>query len=99
MASITILPSSARMLSFGVLSRVGTTNTTNAMPLTSSGTPMAAASTTSGCATSTDSTSAGPRRLPPILSVSSERPRMYHRPSESMAAKSPCIQTFSQRDQ
>src|SRR3990172_6465168 len=60
---------------------------------------MAAASTTWGWATSTDSTSAGPRRLPATLIVSSERPRIYQSPSESLAAQSPCTQTFGQRDQ
>ena len=44
-------------------------------PLISSGTPIAAASLTIGCAMSTDSISAGPTRLPAILSVSSDRPR------------------------
>src|SRR5690242_5190784 len=44
---------------------------TSASPFNSSGTPMAAASLTAGCATSTDSTSAGPMRFPATLIVSS----------------------------
>ena len=66
---------------------------TIALPLIAWGMPMAAASLTAGWATNTDSTSAGPIRLPAILIVSSERPRMYHIPSSSMAAQSPCAQT------
>ncbi len=46
---------------------------TSASPLMESGTPIAAASLAFGCATRTDSTSAGPTRLPAILIVSSER--------------------------
>src|SRR5262245_25301378 len=43
-------------------------------PFTSCGTPIAAASTTRGCETAADSSSAGPTRFPAIFSVSSERP-------------------------
>jgi hypothetical protein len=35
--------------------------------------------------------------LPAILIVSSDLPRMYHCPSESIAAKSPCTHTPGQR--
>ena len=60
---------------------------------------MAAASVTAGWPTSTDSTSAGPTRLPAIFSVSSERPWMYQKPSSSTKAQSPWTQTSGQRDQ
>src|SRR6266576_3677776 len=65
---------------------------TSASPFNSSGTPIAAASLTARWPTSTDSTSAGPTRLPAILMVSSDRPRIYHNPSPSTAAQSPCTQ-------
>ena len=45
------------------------------------------------------STSAGPTRLPATLSVSSERPWMYQKPSASIDAQSPCAQIPGQRDQ
>ena len=51
--------------------------------------PIAAASTTGGWATAAASTSAGPTRLPAILSVSSLRPRRYQKPSSSISAQSP----------
>jgi hypothetical protein len=76
-----------------------TTKQTSACPFISSGTPIAAASSTAGSSTSTDSTSAGPSLLPAILIVSSERPRMYQRPSSSIAAQSPCTQMSGNRDQ
>src|SRR5687768_13357930 len=47
---------------------------TRTCPFAGSGTPIAAASSTPGCSTRIDSTSAGPSRLPAILIVSSERP-------------------------
>jgi len=59
-------------------------------PLTACGIPIAAASTTAGCATAALSTSAGPRRLPATLIVSSERPCRNHWPSSLTRAKSPC---------
>src|SRR5215207_7428789 len=77
----------------GVASARSTQKQTSACPFSSSGIPIAAASTTAGCSTSTDSTSAGPTRLPAILIVSSERPRMYQRPSSSIDAQSPWTQT------
>ena len=70
-----------------------TRSTTIASPLSSSGTPIAAASTTAGWATAAASTSAGPTRLPATLSVSSERPWMYQKPSSSIVAQSPWIQS------
>ena len=60
---------------------------------------MTPASATAGWPTSTDSTSAGPSRLPAILSVSSERPWMNQKPSSSTYAQSPWTQTLGQRDQ
>ena len=54
-------------------------------PSASSGTPIAAASDTDGCATTTVSTSAGPSRLPASLIVSSERPCRNHWPSSRHA--------------
>ena len=77
----------------------GTQNTTIASPLSSSGTPIAAASMTAGWATAADSTSAGPTRLPATLSVSSERPWMYQKPSASIGAQSPWTQRPGMRDQ
>ena len=68
-------------------------------PFTSSGTPTASASTTDGCATAADSTSAGPIRLPATLIVSSERPLMYQKPSASIRAQSPCTQVPGMRAQ
>src|SRR5437667_228290 len=76
-----------------------TTKQTIASPFTACGTPMTPDSATAGWPTSTDSTSAGPRRLPAILSVSSERPWMYQKPSSSIVAQSPCTHTSLQRDQ
>src|SRR6266480_6053393 len=81
------LPRSCATLFFNSVARAlsplafffNTQKQTNASPLMESGTPTAAASLTSGCATRTDSTSAGPTRLPASLIVSSERPRMYQR--------------------
>ena len=67
--------------------------------MTSWGTPMTPASATAGWPTSTDSTSAGPSRLPAIFSVSSERPWMNQKPSASTYAQSPCTHTSGQRDQ
>ena len=49
-------------------------STTATSPLTSCGMPATPASATAGCSTRTDSISAGPIRLPAMLSVSSERP-------------------------
>ena len=66
-------------------------------PLTSCGTPIAAASATAGCATAADSISAGPMRLPAMLSVSSERPCRNQKPSSSTDAQSPCTQTPGKR--
>src|SRR5919109_1153390 len=66
-----------------------TTKTTTASPLISCGTPTAAAAATAGWARAAASTSAGPRRLPATLMVSSERPRMYQKPSTSISAQSP----------
>src|SRR5581483_5909554 len=48
-----------------------TQNTQATSPFTSCGTPTAAASATAGCSTAADSSSAGPIRLPAMLSVSS----------------------------
>ena len=99
------LPSWAATVSATVVPEVaagscaGTAKTTTDSPLISSGTPMAAASATAGCVTAADSTSAGPIRLPAIKSVSSERPWMYHEPSSSISAQSPCTHTSGQRDQ
>src|SRR3989442_6908551 len=50
-----------------------------------------------GCAVAADSTSAGPTRFPPTLSVSSLRPSMYQNPSSSTRAQSPCTQTSGNR--
>jgi hypothetical protein len=61
----------------------------SASPFSASGTPIAAASATAGSATSTDSTSAGPSRLPAMLMASSERPSRNHWPSSSTRAQSP----------
>src|SRR6266516_6988054 len=72
---------------------------THASPFNLSGTPIAAASLTAGWLTSADSTSAGPTRFPAILIVSSDRPRIYHNPSPSTAAQSPCTQRSGSRDQ
>ena len=80
-------------------SRRHTTSTTGTSPLRSSGTPMAAASTTAGCATASASTSAGPTRLPATLSVSSERPWRYQNPSRSRTAQSPWTQVPGTRRQ
>src|SRR5439155_25671457 len=91
--------SALRSASSGACPGLSTQKQTSDSPLISSGTPTAAASLTAGCPTSVDSTSAGPTRLPAILIVSSERPRIYHRPSASMAAQSPCIQVSGKRDQ
>ena len=74
-----------------------THSTTIASPLTSWGTPMAAASRTAGWVTAALSTSAGPTRLPATLSVSSERPWMYQKPSASIDAQSPWTQMPGQR--
>ena len=76
-----------------------TTKQTTASPLISCGTPITPASATAGWPTSTDSTSAGPSRLPAIFSVSSERPWMYQKPSGSTYAQSPWTHTSGQRDQ
>ncbi|KAG1307306.1 hypothetical protein G6F62_015250 [Rhizopus arrhizus] len=51
-----------------------TTNATTASPVVSSGRPTTAASATSSCATSADSTSIVPRRWPDTFSTSSMRP-------------------------
>ena len=45
------------------------------------------------------STSAGPSRLPETLSVSSLRPCRNQKPSASIEAQSPWVQTPGQRDQ
>src|SRR3954447_22627180 len=68
-------------------------------PLTSCGTPIAAASATAWCATAADSSSAGPMRLPAMLSVSSERPCRNQYPSSSTDAQSPCVHTPGKRRQ
>ena len=68
-------------------------------PFTSCGTPTAAASRTAGCATAADSSSAGPIRLPAMLSVSSERPCRNQKPSASTEAQSPCTHTPGMRRQ
>src|SRR5205814_2588113 len=70
-----------------------------ASPLVLSGTPTTADSATAGCDTSTDSTSAGPSRLPATLIVSSERPSRNQSPSSSTSAQSPCRQTPGYIDQ
>src|SRR6185436_134016 len=76
-----------------------TQNTHATSPLTSCGTPTAAASATAGCATAADSSSAGPMRLPAMFIVSSERPCRNQNPSSSTDAQSPCTQTPGIRDQ
>ena len=76
--------SSARIFSPGAVSGRRTTKQMTASPLISWGTPTAADSATAGWLTRTDSTSAGPTRLPAILSVSSERPVTNQKPSSSM---------------
>ena len=63
---------------------------TMAEPLSSSGTPTTAHSTSFSVFISRFSSSDGPVRLPETLIVSSERPRMYQQPSASRWAKSPC---------
>jgi hypothetical protein len=75
--------SSARSASDACWPGRSTAKHTTLSPLISCGTPMAAASATAGWPTSTDSTSAGPTRLPAIFSVSSERPWMNQKPSGS----------------
>src|SRR4051812_38066338 len=70
-----------------------------ASPLVSCGTPTTADSVTAGCETSTDSTSAGPSRLPATLIVSSERPSRNQSPSSSISAQSPWRQTPGYIDQ
>ncbi len=52
----------------------GTTMITSDEPLMASGTPIAAASRTPAQVSTTSSISAGPKRLPATLMVSSERP-------------------------
>src|SRR5436309_15879091 len=76
-----------------------TTKHHTASPFVSSGTPTTADSATSGWLTSTDSTSAGPSRLPATLIVSSERPSTNHWPSSSTFAQSPWRQMPSYVDQ
>ena len=76
-----------------------TTKPHRTSPFTSSGTPTAAASTTDGCDTSADSTSAGPSRFPASLIVSSLRPCRNQSPSSSTEAQSPCTHTSGHRDQ
>src|SRR5581483_8160143 len=76
-----------------------TQNTQATSPFTSCGTPTAAASATAGCSTAADSSSAGPIRLPAMLSVSSERPCRNQEPSASTDAQSPCVQTPGNRRQ
>src|SRR5205809_978520 len=95
--SATMPRNSSRSFSLPWLSGLRTQKQTSASPLIGSGTPIAAASLTEGWPTSTDSTSAGPSRFPAILIVSSERPRMYQRPSSSTAAQSPWTQTSENR--
>ena len=68
-------------------------------PLTSCGTPTAAASATAGWPTAADSSSAGPIRLPAMFSVSSERPCRNQKPSSSTEAQSPWVQTPGNLDQ
>src|SRR6266508_721747 len=76
-----------------------TQNAHTASPFVASGTPTAAASATAGWVVSTDSTSAGARRLPATFITSSERPKMNHCPSSSTSAKSPCRQIPGYVDQ
>src|SRR5204862_857319 len=52
-----------------------------------------------GCDTAVDSSSAGPLRLPAMLSVSSERPCRNQKPSSSTEAQSPCTHTPGSRRQ
>src|SRR5687767_11570814 len=68
-------------------------------PLVASGMPTTADSATAGCDTSTDSTSAGPSRLPATLIVSSERPSRYQSASSSISAQSPWRHTSGYTDQ
>src|SRR5581483_1953549 len=68
-------------------------------PLTSWGTPIAAASRTAGWSTAADSSSAGPMRFPAMFIVSSERPCRNQNPSSSTDAQSPWTQTSGNRDQ
>src|SRR5204862_4179482 len=75
--------SSLRSASEGRWRGRSTTKQTMASPFTSCGTPTTPASATATCETSTDSTSAGPSRLPAIFNVSSERPWMNQNPSSS----------------
>src|SRR5262245_14048680 len=90
---------SPRSASDGVYPDLSTAKQTTASPLTGCGTPIVADSATAGWPTSTDSTSAGPRRLPAIFSVSSDRPCKNQKPSASTYAQSPCTHTPGQRDQ
>src|SRR5439155_22495957 len=89
--------SSAR--SFSSVAALGdsTTNAQSTSPFISSGTPIAAASTTDGCETSADSTSAGPSLFPAILMVSSLRPWRNQLPSSSVDAQSPGTHAFGHR--
>jgi len=91
--------SSAASSSEGSAPGTSAQNTQATSPLTSCGTPTAAASATKGCATTADSSSAGPSRLPAMFSVSSERPCRNQKPSSSTNAQSPCTQTPGSRRQ
>src|ERR1051325_8869639 len=95
--SATLFRSSSRRSSLSAPDDFNTQKQTSAAPLIGSGTPIAAASLTAGWPARIDSTSAGPNLWPAILIVSSERPRMYHRPSLSTAAQSPWTHTSSKR--
>src|SRR6185437_14450128 len=91
--------SSSASSSDGAAPGTSAQNTQATSPLTSCGTPTAAASATKGCATTADSSSAGPSRLPAMFSVSSERPCRNQKPSSSTNAQSPCTQTPGSRRQ
>src|SRR5262249_56134136 len=93
----TLFGRSCRRFAIAGVDGFNTQKQTSASPLIGSGTPTAAASLTDGWQARIDSTSAGPRRLPAILIVSSERPRMYHIPSLSTAAQSPWTHTSGKR--
>ena len=73
-SAATIPRSSATSSCVGSASGTSTQKIHAVSPLTSCGTPTAAASATDGCPTTADSSSAGPTRLPAMFSVSSERP-------------------------
>ena len=81
--------SSAASSSVGSWPWMGVTNATTACPVSSSGTPITAASATASWRTSMDSSSAVDMRWPLTFITSSTLPRTQKYPSLSLRAASP----------